>query len=88
MYLRWVENLPLVSGINRITRTHKMIHHAAYQPNAPCVVKAVCREGNVKEMMKLKHQVVAVAHDMPTSRTWVGKASAEYENGTGPIPGE
>lgn len=58
------------------------------------------------ESIQLKHQVVAVAYDMPTSRTWIGKAleivlarfshakvklatySAEYENGTGPMPGE
>ena len=32
--------------------------------------------------------VVAVAQDIPTSRTWMGNASAEYVNGTGPSPGE
>ena len=53
------------------------MHQPAYQPNAPCVVKAERKRGKVNEMMKLKHQVVAVAQDMPTSRTWVGKASAE-----------
>lgn len=82
-----------------------MIHQAAYQPNAPCGLNDFKSDGHVKDRMKLKHQVVAVAHDMPTSRTWMGNAlsgishdirgkgsatltSAEYEKGTGPIPGE
>lgn len=43
----------------------------------------------MKLRMKLKHQVVAVAKDMPTSRCVTGKHSAEY-TGTvddfGPIP--
>ena len=35
-----------------------------------------------------KSQVTAVAKDMPTSRMYSGKASAEYVNGIGPSPGE
>jgi len=65
-----------------------MIHHAAYQPNAPSGWKARTSRGHENDRMKLKHQVVAVAQDIPTSRTCIGNASAEYEKGTGPIPGE
>ena len=71
-----IDDLPFVSGMNKITSTQRITHHAAYQPNAPWTVNAVRKEGNVKATIKLKHQVVAVAQDMPTSRIWVGKASA------------
>ena len=68
---------------------------AAYQPKAPCGLKAVSRRGKVRATMKssresgvsggdcskpvgtqnlLKSQVTAVAYDMPTSRTYSGKA--------------
>lgn len=71
------DDQPLVSGKNRMTRNHKMMHQAAYHPKAPWLVNALWSEGNVNARMKLKHQVVAVAQDMPTSRTCIGKASAE-----------
>ena len=60
--------------------------HAAYQPKAPCGWKAPRSRGNVIETTKLKNQVVAVAKDMPISRTYRGNASAEYyrkKKGTG-----
>ena len=53
-----------------------MRHQVAYQANAPWGLKAVRREGQVKLRMKLKHQVVAVAKLIPTSRMCKGKASA------------
>jgi hypothetical protein len=37
--------------------------------------------------MKWKAHVVAVANDIPTSRSGSGHASAEYVKGTGPSPG-
>jgi hypothetical protein len=51
---------------------------AAYHPNAPCGVNAPSNRGNVSEITKLKNQQVAVAKDMPRSRTYSGNASAEY----------
>ena len=79
----------LVSGTKSKISTQPIRHQAAYQPKAPCGLKAVRRCGQVNERMKLKHQlfkeksargryvldlkgkhyVVAVAQDMPTSRT-------------------
>lgn len=42
---------------------------AAYHAKAPCALKDPIMAGQVKEMMKLKPQVVAVAMDIPMSRT-------------------
>jgi hypothetical protein len=50
-------------------------HQAAYQPKAPVVVKALSSAGQVKEMIKLKPQQVAVAKLIPVSRTARGKLS-------------
>lgn len=61
---------------------------AAYHMKAPSGVKASLSAGQVKARMKLNPHVVAVAKDIPTSRMYNGKASAEYVNGTGPSPGE
>ena len=66
-----------VSGRKRKTRSQRIKHQVAYQAKAPCGLNAVRREGQVKERMKLKHQVVAVAKDIPTSRICKGNASAE-----------
>lgn len=38
--------------------------------------------------MKLNSQQIAVASDMPSSRTYRGNTSALYVNGTGPSPSE
>ena len=40
-----------------------------YAQTHPCGLKDVNKLGQVKDRMKLKHQVVAVAHDIPTSLT-------------------
>ena len=62
--------------MNSKIKIHKIKHHAPYQPNAPCGSKALKRCGQVKDRIKLKHQVVAVAQDMPTSRTCTSHLSA------------
>ena len=55
---------------------------------APRGVNASLNAGQVRDRMKLKPQQTAVANDIPMSRMYSGKASAEYVNGTGPSPGE
>jgi hypothetical protein len=47
----------LVSGTKSKIRTQPIRHHAAYQPNAPCGLKAVRRCGQVNERIKLKHHL-------------------------------
>lgn len=97
------------SQLNRgdLPMHHRMIHQAAYQPNAPWGRKDSTSGGQLNDKMKLKPHSTAVAEAMPTSRTcedvnihrmkndklllqlaWIGNTSAEYEKGTGPIPGE
>lgn len=61
-------------------------HQVAYHSNAPCDLNAVNRDGQVKLRIELKHQVVAAAKLMPTSRMRSGKASALYVKGTGLVP--
>jgi hypothetical protein len=63
---------PLDSGRKNRIRTKRSAHHAAYHPNAPVLVKLLTSEGNVRDTMKLKVHVVAVARDMPSSRIYNG----------------
>jgi hypothetical protein len=56
-------------GMNSNTRQKPIQFQPAYQPNAPCGLKAFRRDGHVILNTKLKNQVVAVARDMPRSRT-------------------
>lgn len=69
--------IPFVSGKKNKTKNHPIIHQAAYHPKAPWGLNEVKSDGQVNDRMKLKHQHVAVAQDIPTSRTCSGKASAE-----------
>ncbi|KAH3664021.1 hypothetical protein OGAPHI_004735 [Ogataea philodendri] len=78
----------LVSGSSHNTRKNPTMFQAAYQPNAPCGLKARTKDGQVKDRMKLKNQHVAVANDIVTSRTYNAAHSAEYVNGTGPSDAE
>ena len=70
------ESIPFVSGKKNKTKNHPMIHQAAYHPKAPWGLKEVKSDGQVNDKMKLKHQHVAVAQDMPTSLWDRGKTSA------------
>ena len=57
---------------------HSTHFHAAYHPNAPCGLNELIMAGKVIEITKLKNQQVAVANDIPISRTLSGNDSAEY----------
>lgn len=59
--------------MKRSTKNHPTIHQPAYQAKAPCGKNVASKCGKVKERIKLKHHAVAVAQDMPTSRTCRGK---------------